>query len=72
LYSLFSIITMFKIHKGKTWWIGCHPNLNFPIRNRLSRESEEQYTSLMVPNFPKRFSISRRDVRGFSGETCKR
>jgi hypothetical protein len=26
----------------------------------------------MVPNFENIFSISRRDVRGLSGETCKR
>jgi hypothetical protein len=30
------------------------------------------HTSLIVPNFEKIFSISRRDVRGLSGETCKR
>jgi hypothetical protein len=32
----------------------------------------EEFTSFIVPNFENIFSISRRDVRGLSGDICKR
>ena len=64
---------MFEIHKGKTRWVGSHPNLEIFFRDDArASETKEECTSLIDPYFEKIFSMSRRDVRGFNGETCTR